>query len=89
MNTGHNVTLAQAVIDVKRREAAIRASDRGAAIRATDVASSSNAVCIANATIFSLANNLYVSAELGYGGGDYAMLRARASAIGPWERFAE
>jgi hypothetical protein len=37
--------------------------------------------------IRSLANGKWVSAELGYPGGDYAMLRARASSIGPWETF--
>jgi len=38
-------------------------------------------------TITSQANGLLVSAELGYTGGDAGMLRARANAIGPWERF--
>ena len=33
------------------------------------------------------ANNLYVSAELGYTGGNYGMLRARATSIGPWEQY--
>jgi hypothetical protein len=33
------------------------------------------------------ANDLYVSAELGYGGSNTGMLRARANAIGPWEIF--
>jgi hypothetical protein len=33
------------------------------------------------------ANNKYVSAELGYGGSLYGMLRARASSPGPWETF--
>ncbi|MEV0647737.1 hypothetical protein AB0I28_20960 [Phytomonospora sp. NPDC050363] len=28
-----------------------------------------------------------VSAELGYAGGSYGMLRARASTVGPWEQF--
>src|SRR2546428_620888 len=37
--------------------------------------------------LFSLANNLIVSAEFGYGGGDNGMLRARAAAVGPWEQF--
>lgn len=32
-------------------------------------------------------NDSVVSAELGYSGGDYAMLRARASSVGPWEQF--
>jgi hypothetical protein len=30
----------------------------------------------------------WVSAELGYTGNDYAMLRARATTIGPWEQFS-
>lgn len=40
-------------------------------------------------TIFSLANNRFVAAELGYIGGDYAMLRARTDpiSIGSWEQF--
>jgi hypothetical protein len=28
-----------------------------------------------------------VSAEFGYTGGSYAMLRARAGTVGPWEKF--
>ena len=38
-------------------------------------------------TITSQANGLLVSAELGYTGGDAGMLRARASALGPWEQY--
>lgn len=37
--------------------------------------------------IQSVANGRFVSAELGYSGMNYAMLRARATVIGPWERF--
>lgn len=37
--------------------------------------------------IQSLANGLYVSTELGYSGGEYGMLRARAGAIGAWEQY--
>jgi hypothetical protein len=37
--------------------------------------------------LYSEANHRYVSAELGYTGSDYGMLRARATSIGPWERF--
>jgi hypothetical protein len=33
------------------------------------------------------ANADYVSAELGYTGADYGMLRARATTVGPWEKF--
>jgi hypothetical protein len=29
----------------------------------------------------------YVSAELGYTGANYAMLRARAATAGPWEKY--
>jgi hypothetical protein len=35
----------------------------------------------------SSANADYVSAELGYNGADYAMLRSRASTAGPWEKY--
>jgi len=38
-------------------------------------------------TIRSGANNLYVSAELGYTGDNYGMLRARTASAGPWENF--
>jgi hypothetical protein len=37
--------------------------------------------------IRSLAANRYVTSEHGYGGADYAMLRARATSVGSWERF--
>lgn len=37
--------------------------------------------------IKSLANNDFVSAELGYAGSEYAMLRARATVVGPWEKY--
>ncbi len=38
-------------------------------------------------SIYSQANGRYVSAEIGYGGPSYAMLRARHGGVGPWERF--
>jgi hypothetical protein len=78
IDAGREVTLGQAVADVKRREATIR----NAAVLAPNAA-----VCIVNANIHSLANNLFVSAELGYSGGNSAMLRARASVVGPWELY--
>ncbi|WP_143229491.1 fascin domain-containing protein [Actinophytocola xanthii] len=40
-----------------------------------------------NVTIRSLANGRLVSAELGWGGNDYGLLRARATALGAWEWF--
>ncbi len=40
-------------------------------------------------TFRSIANGLYVSAELGYTGSNYAMLRARSSTQGDWEKFSE
>lgn len=42
--------------------------------------------CNSNA-LKSAANSKYVSAELDYTGSNYAMLRARATAIGGWEKF--
>ena len=38
-------------------------------------------------TIQSMANSRYVSAEVGWTGDRYGLLRARATAIGPWEQF--
>lgn len=35
----------------------------------------------------SCANGRFVSTELGYSGSSYGMLRARATAIGPWEEY--
>jgi hypothetical protein len=43
--------------------------------------------CTGPVGLYSLANNRYVSAELGYGGGDHAMLRARATVLAPWEEY--
>jgi hypothetical protein len=40
-----------------------------------------------NVALKNNANGLYVSAELGYTGSDYAVLRARSAAIGPFELF--
>ncbi|WP_433268801.1 fascin domain-containing protein [Actinosynnema sp. CS-041913] len=37
---------------------------------------------------YSAASKRYVSAEMGYQGGDHAMLRARADKVGPWEQFS-
>ncbi len=43
--------------------------------------------CYDQQSIESAQNLDWVSAELGYTGANYAMLRARATAIGPWEKF--
>jgi hypothetical protein len=43
--------------------------------------------CQHNIAITSLANGKFVSAELGYTGGNYAMLRARAATPESWETF--
>jgi hypothetical protein len=43
--------------------------------------------CFDQQTLISAANGDYVSAELGYTGADYGMLRARATTAGPWEKF--
>jgi hypothetical protein len=45
------------------------------------------ASCTPDFRIKNLANGQYVSVELGYTGAEYAMLRARATSVGPWERF--
>jgi hypothetical protein len=44
-------------------------------------------VCNINNLIVPLADNHYVTAELGYTGALYGMLRSRASNPGPWENF--
>jgi hypothetical protein len=39
--------------------------------------------------ILANANGRYVSAELGYTGSNYGMLRARATAVGSWETYTD
>jgi hypothetical protein len=51
------------------------------------VAPNDTVACSYNDSILSTENLDYVSAELGYTGANYAMLRARATTIGPWEKF--
>jgi hypothetical protein len=43
--------------------------------------------CWENVWLFADANDRFVSAELSYPGPDFAMLRARATVVGPWELF--
>jgi hypothetical protein len=38
-------------------------------------------------TIRSNVNGKYVSTEMGYTGGRHAMLRARATEVGDWEKY--
>ncbi|HEV7933430.1 MAG TPA: hypothetical protein VGP70_14125 [Actinomadura sp.] len=38
-------------------------------------------------SLYFIANGRYTSAELAYTGDNHAMLRARATVVGPWERF--
>jgi hypothetical protein len=54
---------------------------------AAEAGAASVAGCYSNRWISSDANGLYVSAELGYTGNNYAMLRARGTAVGSWELF--
>ncbi|WP_433428520.1 fascin domain-containing protein [Nonomuraea sp. CA-141351] len=49
--------------------------------------SQANADTCLNTTIISDVNNMFVSAELNQTGTLYGMLRARATSVGPWERF--
>jgi hypothetical protein len=44
--------------------------------------------CTYDVKLESKANRKFVSAEFGYWGGGYAMLRARADSAGAWERFS-
>ena len=43
--------------------------------------------CSSDFQLQSADDGLYVSAEMGYTGNNYAMLRARAATVGPWERY--
>jgi hypothetical protein len=43
--------------------------------------------CFDQQSLDANANGDYVSAELGYTGASYGMLRARATTVGPWEKF--
>lgn len=43
--------------------------------------------CFGNVTLWSDQNHHFVSTELGDAGNDYQMLRARATAVGAWERY--
>ncbi|MEU8662945.1 fascin domain-containing protein [Actinoplanes philippinensis] len=55
-----------------------------------DVAAATGAAdvpCWHDLTIKSIANGRYVSAEIGWDGGDYGALRARAATPGKWEKF--
>jgi hypothetical protein len=49
--------------------------------------SSAHAAACGNVYIDNAANGLTVSAELGYSGSRYGELRARATTLGPWEKF--
>jgi hypothetical protein len=79
---------------VKRAEAAAPsrsaavAEARAALAKAPGVRGSDLIYCYAPVYIYSPANQKYVSTELGYSGGSYAMLRARATAFGPWETYS-
>lgn len=54
-------------------------------LEASSGATADQVNCWTGAAILAGANNDFVSAEMAYSGADYAMLRARATAIGPWE----
>jgi hypothetical protein len=70
------VPIAQAVTALRAKQATQRNSG-------TVAASGCQAI-----TITSAANGRYTSAEVGRTGNGYATLRARATAVGPWEQFA-
>ncbi len=73
-------SLSQAAAELQSYDAYLAADLGTAAPSETD--------CVTVTTsIRSAASGQYVSAELGYGGDQYGMLRARAGAIGPWEQF--
>ncbi|GGQ76756.1 fascin domain-containing protein [Couchioplanes azureus] len=57
------------------------------AIAARHNAAAQAVLCWHNVTIYANANRRWVSMEKGYSGTDNGMLRARATVVGPWERF--
>lgn len=68
--------------------AATSQSSRFAQLTPKDLQGCNNSPCCPNPIfIQSMENGLYVAAELNYTGGDYGMLRARASVVGNWEKF--
>jgi hypothetical protein len=50
-------------------------------------AAESSFKCTEPGSWYSSANGLYISAEIGMSGNWWGMLRARATSVGPWERF--
>jgi hypothetical protein len=48
---------------------------------------SSTSACTEEGYMWSADTGLFVSTELGYGEPDWAVLRARASSVGPWELY--
>src|SRR5581483_9617283 len=54
-------------------------------LEASSGAAADQVNCWTGAAILAGGNGDFVSAEMTYSGADHAMLRARATAIGPWE----
>ena len=82
-NEGFSVTLSSPVgaqIGIAKATGAILNDDPSISTFATDQPPRD---CV----IRSKANGRYVSAELGYTGSSYGMLRARATTVGAWERY--
>jgi hypothetical protein len=70
--------------EIQRRLAAAHSSKPSTAeaeVTPADIA------CVLPLSLFSLGNSRYVSAELSYGAPHTAELRARATAVGPWEQY--
>jgi len=70
--------------------------DSYARLRARTIANSTGSwerfelICVEGPDVYairSVANGRYVSAELGWSGNSYGLLRARATRVGAWERF--
>jgi len=72
---------------VQAGEAAPTTNGVPVAASATGVFNASGTECGAPGYIQTKYGGLYVSTELGFGGNLYAMLRARATAIGAWEYY--
>ena len=83
-----------ALSNLVRQMAAVQAGEAAPTTNGVPVAASATGVFTASATecgapgyIQSKYSGLYVSTELGFSGNLYAMLRARAATVGPWEYY--
>jgi hypothetical protein len=79
--------LAQPDAPLSLREAWSQLTTGNAGKAITADATAAAITCGGPATLFSFGNSRFVSAELAYGAPHTGELRARATAVGPWEKY--